>query len=871
MTRASTGVPGLDAIIDDLRVGDNVVWQVDSEADFAAVAEPFVGRALAEGRRVLYLSFGQRPPLLDDLAGVEVHTLDPFAGFEPFAIAVHDLLAEVGRLGFYVIDPLSDLHRAWRSDLMVANFFRATCPFLFELDTIAYFPLLRNRHSYATVAAIRETTQVLLDLHRIDDALYVQPLKVWQRHSPTMFFPHLLSGGRAMSITSSAATTQLFASLARRIDQPEVWQSVVDEAWAALDGSASEQEAARETLMEVLVGARGRMAELCRANLRLVDLLAVASRLIGTGRIGGKSLGMLVARAILEQDGAESFAGRLEPHDSFFIGSDVFVTFLVSNGWWSHWTAHKQGGDAVRGEPGAAERLHGLLPDGEFPRTLREDFLQLLEHFGQAPIIVRSSSLLEDDFGNAFAGKYASVFCANQGTPAQRLAAFEDAVRIVYASAVGPEALQYRADRGLLDLDEQMAILVQRVSGDLHGGLFFPLAAGVANSSSLYVWDPSLPDAGMARLVTGLGTRAVDRTGRDNARIVSLADPSSSPGGDQGRWTQRRVDVLDLPSDVARTVPIAETRAVVPRADWALVARPDAAAARRLRELGRPGREVPEVIDFAGLLDGAGVARLLREVLASLAAAYQHPVDIEFTVNRDPDGVAVLNLVQCRPLQTRGVGGSIGVPERAPERCVLASRGNFMGGNVRLPIDQVVWVRPDAYLALGEPDRYAVARRIGEINRSLEGSAILIGPGRWGTSMPSLGVPTHFTELNGFVGLFETTYSEGDFRPELSYGSHFFQELVESGIFYAAVFDDRSEVQFRPELILDLPNQRQRRDPDDALAAVIHVANTPELMLHADVAEQLVVLQWRSALRDSGEPDSGTVPIATQPSAHHQM
>lgn len=188
MTRASTGVPGLDAIIDDLRVGDNVVWQVDSEADFAAVAEPFVGRALAEGRRVLYLSFGQRPPLLDDLAGVEVHTLDPFAGFEPFAIAVHDLLAEVGRLGFYVIDPLSDLHRAWRSDLMVANFFRATCPFLFELDTIAYFPLLRNRHSYATVAAIRETTQVLLDLHRIDDALYVQPLKVWQRHSPPCSF-----------------------------------------------------------------------------------------------------------------------------------------------------------------------------------------------------------------------------------------------------------------------------------------------------------------------------------------------------------------------------------------------------------------------------------------------------------------------------------------------------------------------------------------------------------------------------------------------------------------------------------------------------------------------------------------------------------
>lgn len=852
MARASTGVPGLDAIIDDLRVGDNVVWQVDSEADFAAVAEPFVGRALAEGRRVLYLSFGQRPPLLEDLAGVEVHTLDPFAGFEPFAIAVHELLARVGRLGFYVIDPLTDLHLAWRSDLMVANFFRATCPYLFELDTIAYFPLLRNRHSYATVAAIRETTQVLLDLHRIDDAVYVHPLKVWQRHSPTMFFPHLLSGGRALSITSSAATTQLFASLARRIDQPEVWQGVVDDAWAALDGDAATQEAARRTLIEVLVGARGRMAELSRTSLRLVDLLAVASRLIGTGRIGGKSLGMLVARAILEQAGDESVTGRLEPHDSFFIGTDVFVTFLVTNGWWSDWTAHKQGlggtggvGTDVGGRA-AAERLHRAIPAGEFPRAQREDFLQLLEHFGQAPIIVRSSSLLEDDFGNAFAGKYASVFCVNQGTPAQRLAAFEDAVRTVYASAVGPEALQYRADRGLLDLDEQMAILVQRVSGDLHDGLFFPLAAGVANSSSLYVWDPWLPDAGMARLVTGLGTRAVDRSGRDNARIVSLADPSSAPlgGQDQGRWTQRRVDVLDLPADSPRTVALAEARAVVQPADWRLVAGADAAAARRLRELGRSTKPTPEVVDFAALLDEAGVAALLRQVLAALASAYRHPVDIEFTVNRDPDGVAVLNLVQCRPLQTRGVGGAVGVPEPVPERCLLADRGNFMGGNVRLPIDQVVWVRPDAYLALGQPDRYAVARRIGELNRSLTGAALLIGPGRWGTSMPSLGVPTHFNDLNRFVGLVETTYSEGHFRPELSYGSHFFQELVESGIFFAAVFDERPGVIFRPELLLELPNTHTGRGPDDALAAVVHQADTPGLMLHADVTEQRLLLQW---------------------------
>lgn len=852
MTRASTGIPGLDDTIDHLRIGDNVVWQVDSVADFQAVTAPFVAQARADGRRLVYLSFGVRPPLLADLDDVEVRTVDPAGGFERFAIATHELLAEIGPLGFYVVDPLTDLHEAWHSDLMVRNFFEATCPYLFELDTIAYFPLLRNRHSYATVAGIRETTQVLLDLHRIDDALYVHPLKVWQRHSPTMFFPHRLAGGQALSITSSAASTQLFSSLARRIDPPDVWHRMVEDAWTALSGDAAAQQAARHTLLAVLVGGQGRMAELSRRRLRLVDLLAVASRLVGTGRIGGKALGVLLARAILEQSepdaaasglGPGGVAGRLEPHDSFFIGSDVFVSFLVANGWWRLWTAQR-----ADGAPGAAAAaLHERIPTGAFPRDVREDFLQVLEHFGQAPIIVRSSSLLEDDYGNAFAGKYDSVFCANQGTPQQRLAAFEDAVRTVYASAVGPQALRYRADRGLLELDEQMAILVQRVSGDLHGELFFPLAAGVANSSSLYVWDASLPDEGMARLVVGLGTRAVDRTGGDYARIVSLAAPTANPApaDELGRWSQRRVDVLDLAADSPATLPVAQARERASGLDWSLVASPDAAAARRLRELGRTRRPVPEVVDFGALLRGTDFPLLLRTVLAQLSDAYDHPVDIEFTVNPERDGTVSLNLVQCRPLQTRGVGGPIGMPDLDPERCLLATDGNFMGGNARLPIDWVVLVRPDAYLALGEPDRYAVARRIGVVNRALEGSALLIGPGRWGTSMPSLGVPTHFTDLNRFTALAETTYAAGGFRPELSYGSHFFQELVETGIWYAALFDDRPGVLFNPELVTALPNARLATSPGDSrLADVVHVARTPGLVLHADVSRQRLLVQW---------------------------
>lgn len=837
--RASTGNAGLDETIDGLRLGDNVVWRVDSAEDYLTVVAPFVAQARADGRRLVHVGFGQR----ERLPGLESIVVDPALGFERFAVAVRDALRTVGPFGFYVVDPLADLHAEWHSDLRVLNFFKATCPFLFELDTIAYFALLRDRHTRATVTGIRETTQLLLDLHRIDGQLYVHPLKVWERYSPTMFFPHRLDGGDAISITSSAATSQLFSSVARRVDPEDPWRRRIDEAWSALDADAAAQDAARDMLLDMVVGKAGRMAELCRRHLRLIDLLAVAGRQIGSGLIGGKSVGMLTARAILEHSDVPAFGDVLEPHDSYFIGTDVFESFLVGNGWWEQWTAHKA-------DPGVAtaQALHEVLPTGSFPWPVREQFIDMLEYYGQAPIIVRSSSLLEDNFGNAFAGKYDSVLLANRGTPDERLAALEDAVRFVYASVVSEPALRYRADRGLLGLDEEMAILVQRISGDQHGDWFLPAAAGVANSSSPYVWQPGLPDHGMARLVVGLGTRAVDRTGGDFARIVALADPSLSPvaAEDLSRYSQRRVDLLDAAENSLVTVPLRRVRERATGIPWDLLMSPDPAAARRMRELGRRG-PAPESVDFTGLLGRTEFPTLLRRMLQTLSAAYDYPVDIEFTVNLDATGSMRVNLVQCRPLQTGRAGVGQGVPAVDPQRCLIATTGTFLGGNVHVPIDLVVLVRPDLYLALGEPDRYAVARAVGVVNRWIGSrSALLVGPGRWGTSTPSLGVPAHFTDLNAFRAICETTYSAGQFSPELSYGSHFFQELVESDILYAAVFQNRDGTVFRPEVLAGLTNLHADVVDTDAahLVDVIQVLATPGLMLFSDVDEQRFVVQF---------------------------
>ena len=113
--------------------------------------------------------------------------MDSGQGFEAFASQIRRLFTEAGLDAFYVFDSLTFLLDAWHSDLMIGNFFQVTCPYLYELNTIAYFALIRNAHTYDTIARIRETTQLLLELYHIEGNYYVHPLKVWQRYSPTMF------------------------------------------------------------------------------------------------------------------------------------------------------------------------------------------------------------------------------------------------------------------------------------------------------------------------------------------------------------------------------------------------------------------------------------------------------------------------------------------------------------------------------------------------------------------------------------------------------------------------------------------------------------------------------------------------------------
>jgi hypothetical protein len=586
-SRVSTGIEGLDSVLNYLQTGDNVVLQVDDMEDYRSFVLPFVKTALENNERVVYMRFARHAPLLEPAGQVTIYKLNADMGFESFSTQVHNIIRQEGRDVFYVFDCLSDLLHAWATDLMIGNFFVITCPYLFELNTVAYFAILRSRHSFKTIARIRETTQVLLDIYNYKGKMCVHPLKAWNRYSPTMFLPHIQTDGRFTPIMNSVDATNLFSFLAhkgtvgaeRNLDY---WDRIFMQARElALDPGAGEaRHGMVDQLSRVLIGREKRILSLAKDFFTLEDLLEIEERLIGTGFIGGKSVGMLLARNILRKDGSYNWDARLERHDSFYIGSDVFYSYIVQNGWWKLLMAEK----TKEGYFDCAGELRNVMLRG-ISGEVREQFQLMLDirpvPSSSAPAPPGAS------FGNAFAGKYESYFCANQGTPEQRYEHFEEAVRRIFASTMNVDALTYRLQRGLDQMDEQMALLVQRVSGSYRKHYFFPELAGVGLSHNTFVWKQGLdPKAGMLRLVLGLGTRAVNRVENDYPRIVALDDPllkAHSGLDDARRFSQHEVDALNLEENRFQSLPLEQVVREELDARLELVGTRDMEAADRLR------------------------------------------------------------------------------------------------------------------------------------------------------------------------------------------------------------------------------------------------------------------------------------------------
>ncbi|MFP4382316.1 MAG: PEP/pyruvate-binding domain-containing protein [Candidatus Sumerlaeia bacterium] len=861
----SSGLAGLDKMFGGVLAGDNIVWQVDTLQDFRPLVKPFCQQAVRIGKPLIYFRFGKYFPLVEEgTEGVTIIDLDLSGGFETFLFKVHSVIGDTGRGAYYLFDNLTELVDHWFSDQMLANFFMLTCPYLYDLETVTYFPILRNRHSSRATAPITETTQLFLDVHRYKERLYIRPIKVQHRYSASMHMLHAWEqGDKFVPVTQSVLISEILSSVPR----PELesggfhldtWNRAFLDAEnlrREIEDGARPPEDSKHLLyrlIDMAISREDRIQALCRQHFDLAGLISVGNRIIGSGLIGGKSVGMLLARAILSNN-LNRWSDLMEKHDSFFVGSDVFYTFLVCNGCW--WVRQSQRNPETFLK-GSSEARRQILR-GDFPDYLIRQFSDMLDYFGQSPIVVRSSSLLEDNFGNAFAGKYESVFCANQGPRAQRLRDFLSAVRTIYASSMSEDALRYRARRGLLERDEQMALLVQRVSGGVHGNLFYPDLAGVGFSFNPFVWHEDIdPHAGVLRLVFGLGTRAVDRSDDDYTRIVALNAPDRRPEEnrqDQAVHAQHKVDVLNLGANQLTSMRFREVAEASPDIPLQRIATQDEEVLRNARRAGRQ-KPFAWTLTLDGVLKETEFAADFSDALQILHKAYDYPVDIEFTANFLQDGTYRINIVQCRPLQVAGGGAIVEVPENLSEEdVIIESKGPVIGQSRFQTIDRIIYVVPSIYGVLPVKERYAVARLIGQITRlEPRGSGktvCLFGPGRWGTTTPSLGVPVSFAEINRASLVCEIVAMREGIVPDVSLGTHFFSDLVENEMLYMAFFPSRDSNFMRHDYFEKAKNSilEMLPDTDEEMAKIVRVIESPSdklgrpLKINANNLKQRVV------------------------------
>ncbi len=792
--------------------------------------EPYINQAIEDKRNIIYFRFASHEELVEKRAEVKVIEITLSHRFETFTVDIHNAIENEGKDAFYVFDCLSELQAAWATDLMMGNFFRVTCPFLFELDTVAFFPIIRGKHSVQAINKILDTTQLFFDVYSDKKNVYVRPEKVWNRDSETMFLPHTynVETGQFRPILDGVKSSRFYQTLgmAQRSAEEQFsdsWDQFFNKAKILLENGMDITKYCNR-MCDIMMTRDSKMREMVKKHFRPEDYFSVRDHMVGTGMIGGKSCGMLLARAIIRNEEPD-IDEVLEPHDSFYIGSDLYYTYIVDNALWNLRIRQR----TEQGFFTLADEFASKIMSGTFSNTMREQFERIIEYYGQDPYIIRSSSILEDGFGNAFAGKYESVFCANRGTLEERLKEFERAIKTVYASTMSLSALDYRKRRGLDKRDEQMALLVQRVSGSYYGANYMPCAAGVGYSYSPYkIMSDTDPTAGMLRLVMGLGTSAVDRTEGSYPRIVNLDMPqktSYSSSADKHKFSQGKAEVINMTEKTIQKLPLEEIEMDLPRYLDRILLEHDYDAESRLREMGR-NREV-KFISCKGIVENETLMDQMKRMLKCIQMEYEYPVDTEFTINMSENGEYSIDLLQCRPLQLQKTGVTTVMPTDITENNILLeSKGASMGIPKTTALDLIVYVDPIKYYNMPYKMKDLVAKLVGKINwkyRDQEKHMMLIVPGRVGTSSPELGVPTAFSDISAYEIICEVEESKAGYNPELSYGSHIFQDLVEAQILYTAIFHNDKTIHYKPEMLEECRDIVGEFDAEGELLDIVHV------------------------------------------------
>ena len=551
---------------------------------------------------------------------------------------------------------------------------------------------------------------------------------------------------------------------------------------------------------------------------KVKDLAEIYRRKIGMGRIGGKAAGMMLAANILKEVGDDALRSSFYVPESFFLGSDVMYIFMAMNGL-IYWNDQKYKPEELIWEE--YPQIKRDFEAGSFPPEILIELRDLLASIGNEPLIVRSSSQLEDNFGTAFAGKYDSHFCPNQGTPEVNLKALTLAIARTFASTLKPEALLYRRSKGLQDYDERMAILIQAVQGEKYGRYYLPHGAGVAFSHNLYRWSPQIRrEDGFARLVWGLGTRAVERVGNDYPHPVALSHPTLQPDDSPEvirHYSQQFVDLIDLQENALKTLPVLEVlRPNYPILRFIAQLEQDGyLTTPRSRVMGEEARWL--VITFDELLRRTPFAATLSRMLRLLEEHYHSSVDLEFTLQISDPFTQLpqvkISLLQCRPQSFLQETRPVKIPGQLKEEDIIFSTSFMVPCGYLANIQYVLFIPPEAYFALdSEQARKVMGWVIGRLNSVLpEKSFICVGPGRWGSLNSDLGVYVCYSDICNTGALVEVSGQGIGPAPEPSLGTHFFQDLMEAHIFPLAVNLDEPDLTFNRPFFYDTPNHLSER------------------------------------------------------------
>ena len=599
--------------------------------------------------------------------------------------------------------------------------------------------------------------------------------------------------------------------------------------------SRSDDLQARVALTRRFLSERLPFIRVARDHMTIHDFDRLLGRVTGpsqgTGKLGGKAAGMLVAERILtEQRKTDPAIGDFKVPDTWFIASDGLIDFIHYNFLEDFQSFKFSRIQEIRHN---YPYLQQVCKHSFFSPEMHDQLRLILDDMGEGPLIVRSSSLLEDSKGTAFSGKYRSLFLANTGPKEERLAALAEAVAEVYASIFNPDAIQYRAERGLLDYYEEMGILIQKVVGRAVGRYFFPAFAGVAFSNNDFRWSPRLRrEDGILRMVAGLGTRAVDRVENDYPVLISPGQPGIRVNvmpEEAVHYAQRSIDVINMETGRFETCSIDEVRreagAELPLWDRILSVWDGTTLRVANAALDRPEAD-GMIVDFGGLIRDTGFIEQMKTVMRVLRDTFGMPMDVEFA----HDG-KTLHILQCRPQSFREEGEPALVPKWVPEKQKLFSANRYLtNGHVR-GIRTVVYVDPQGYSEMPSlGDMIAVGDAVSRLNAMLpRRSFILMGPGRWGSRGDvRLGVRVTYSDINNSAMLVEIARKVGNYVPDLSFGTHFFQDLVEADIRYLALYPDDEGVIFAEDFFKKSPNALSSLLPEyEHLSNVVRVIDVP--------------------------------------------